>query len=530
MYVDDCNVILEADRSNIDRCHSVFQEFGVAFGLYYNWQDPKEVYIFYGPLPNDLESLGWSQGIDPNYLKLLGYFMGMGIFHEQMRKKISQKLEEGLRRSKAKFTSLAARIVLINNLILSTLWYYFTLWARDDKELEALEKIIIHFLWAEAMDTMRHRVKLNTITMPNLQGGLGVISLREQVRALISKIILWALAASNRPLLIILRGYIRQMSMKKWGCKDYSWVVVPCETLPTSQASHLLTNLCKFWNKSKKLIQHKERACMEEIKAWSLQVAGPAHIDKKVGCKFVSQKQLYVAGLRTIHDVSNQDGSLKLWKEEMGNEPSNNLRLPQIEQENAMAIRNIYIAEAIPSLGSLVWEFCMEEGQVQQTWQPGELTASTTRTFVLTNNSLHLTTPHPNPSQVVLNNIVTTQSKLVDPTMLRSFIGEYTFEAGVGASFCWRDKMDLHDATTTSIRKQLHLAPPSTHSNIQRWSNRANQPPTFHLSRNPSGSQSELRKRIYFFGRSSTRCLPPKRGGILVHLPTYRRLGALIVT
>lgn len=85
-----------------------------------------------------------------------------------MRKKISQKLEEGLRRSKAKFTSLAARIVLINNLILSTLWYYFTLWARDDKELEALEKIIIHFLWAEAMDTMRHRVKLNTITMPNL--------------------------------------------------------------------------------------------------------------------------------------------------------------------------------------------------------------------------------------------------------------------------------------------------------------------------------------------------------------------------
>lgn len=60
--------------------------------------------------------------------------------------------------------------------------------------------------------------------------------------------------------------------------------------------------------------------------------------------------------------MSNQDGSLKLWKEEMGNEPSNNLRLPQIEQENAMAIRNIYIAEAIPSLGSLVWEFCMEEG------------------------------------------------------------------------------------------------------------------------------------------------------------------------
>lgn len=53
--------------------------------------------------------------------------MGIGISHEQMREKILQQLENGLKRSKANFLSLAAQIVLINNLILSMLWYFLAL-------------------------------------------------------------------------------------------------------------------------------------------------------------------------------------------------------------------------------------------------------------------------------------------------------------------------------------------------------------------------------------------------------------------
>lgn len=88
--------------------------------------------------------MGWNWESGPNYSKLLGYFMGVGISHEQIKEKILTLLEDGLRRSKAKFTSLATRIVLINNLILSTLWYFLTLWAGDEKELESLENLIIH--------------------------------------------------------------------------------------------------------------------------------------------------------------------------------------------------------------------------------------------------------------------------------------------------------------------------------------------------------------------------------------------------
>lgn len=60
----------------------------------------------------------------------------------------------------------------------------------EEKELEAMEKLIIHFLWASSMDKARHRVELNTILLHKLKGGLGAIFLREQVRALVAKIIL----------------------------------------------------------------------------------------------------------------------------------------------------------------------------------------------------------------------------------------------------------------------------------------------------------------------------------------------------
>lgn len=79
MYANDCNVILEANKENIDRCHSIFQEFGKASSLHCNWQDPKVVYIFDGPLPPELENLGWSWETSPNYSKLLGYFMSWNL-------------------------------------------------------------------------------------------------------------------------------------------------------------------------------------------------------------------------------------------------------------------------------------------------------------------------------------------------------------------------------------------------------------------------------------------------------------------
>lgn len=215
MYADNGNVLLEANRPNIERYKDVFQDFGEVSGLHRNWLDLKAILISNDLLAPKLNSLGWTWEEGPHYSKLLECFMGIGISHEQMHEKILWQLENGLKRSMANFSSLVARIVLINNLILNTLWYFLSLWAGDEKDLEAMEKIIIHFLWVGSIDNARHGVKMNTLLLHKLKGGLRVISLCDQVRALVAKIILWAISMGNHPFQILLQQNIKEL--KKMG-------------------------------------------------------------------------------------------------------------------------------------------------------------------------------------------------------------------------------------------------------------------------------------------------------------------------
>lgn len=56
-------------------------------------------------------------------------------------------MEENIGKAKAKPSSLAAKIIPVNHLIIGALYYNLTLWAESIKELVALEMMVIQFLW-----------------------------------------------------------------------------------------------------------------------------------------------------------------------------------------------------------------------------------------------------------------------------------------------------------------------------------------------------------------------------------------------
>lgn len=53
---------------------------------------------------------------------------------------------------------------------MAALWYILTLWTGSAEELKALETNIVHYLWAGDMDTVCHKVKLNTMELPKDRG------------------------------------------------------------------------------------------------------------------------------------------------------------------------------------------------------------------------------------------------------------------------------------------------------------------------------------------------------------------------
>lgn len=104
-----------------------------------------------------------------------------------------------------------------------------------------------------------HRVKFTTIIKHKSDGGLGMISIKFQVRALAGKIIVWAISDGTHPLQIILRHVIQEMSYHKWGISDFSWVFTPYQTRSIN-ASTTISNLCVAWNSSKRHITHRSLA------------------------------------------------------------------------------------------------------------------------------------------------------------------------------------------------------------------------------------------------------------------------------
>lgn len=106
MYTDDMNLILKGNLENIQNCHSIFNQFGRASGLFCNWTSPKAVFISRNPMPQELRALNWTWETGPNHSKLLGFYIGENISHEQMVQQIQGKMEESI--GKAKPSSLAA--------------------------------------------------------------------------------------------------------------------------------------------------------------------------------------------------------------------------------------------------------------------------------------------------------------------------------------------------------------------------------------------------------------------------------------
>lgn len=127
------------------------------------------------------------------------------------------------------------------------------LWTGDENTIKAIEVKIINFLWAGQLDSARHKVDHLTVIRPKNQDGLGVLSLSDQVKALLGKTMVWTVSEKPHPLHTILKHRICELFMKCWGIPNFSWVFYPCKTLPTN-ASPICLNLYHAWNDLKTIL------------------------------------------------------------------------------------------------------------------------------------------------------------------------------------------------------------------------------------------------------------------------------------
>lgn len=125
---------------------------------------------------------------------MLGIFMAAGFSVSLMENQALSKVDACIAKMSDKHLSLAARVIVANGLILSSLWYLITLWAGDLAFFTRLQNKIEAFVWAG-----RRRVDMNTIAQCKLGGGLGLLTILDQYKAIARGIMILTLGPGHRP-------------------------------------------------------------------------------------------------------------------------------------------------------------------------------------------------------------------------------------------------------------------------------------------------------------------------------------------
>jgi len=95
--------------------------------------------------------------------------------------------------------SLAGRILVVNQVLLASMWYIAASWNPNPRMCSQIRGIVRNFIWGGRDTPTRAKVKWDTMVMPTSPGGLGIIDPRAQLEALLAKLLTRGLAPGGEP-------------------------------------------------------------------------------------------------------------------------------------------------------------------------------------------------------------------------------------------------------------------------------------------------------------------------------------------
>lgn len=139
--------------------------------------------------------------------------------------------------------------------------------------------------------------------MSKSAGGLGQIDIAAQYRAFTGSLVVWVTRPCTHPLRSILRGHINQLSHRRWGTEDLSWIVSQSGSL-TTKGSSTWRNICRSWQGLKPHIKARRPVNISEWRELPLWRPHVNHISPSgVRCNTQAQKTLRDCDLTQMDDV-----------------------------------------------------------------------------------------------------------------------------------------------------------------------------------------------------------------------------------
>jgi hypothetical protein len=197
--------MLQGEERNLRRLIQLLDEFSMASGLHINWDKSVAYWFSPNPAPPWLATFAFPWAQDGALSKLLGTAFGLNLAIQDVDSFLYDKVTKKLRYWVTTKLSLAGRAVIVNSVLMSTLWFFVSIWGGSREVIRKIKGHLRNFLWCRADHRCRMRVRWQDCCAHKNAGGLGLIDAEDALVALASKWVLKSLAPGSSSIQILLR-------------------------------------------------------------------------------------------------------------------------------------------------------------------------------------------------------------------------------------------------------------------------------------------------------------------------------------
>jgi hypothetical protein len=147
--------------------------------------------------------------------KLLGTSFGLNLDTKDVDQFLYGKITKKLDYWSIMKLSLAGRAVIYNQVLLSTLWFFITVWGGFNKILSKIRGTIRNYLWSGKEHLTRLRVCWRECCMKKKYGGLGLVDPEVVKTSVLTKWIVKAMEPGESNLQLILRYRLSRYNPQK---------------------------------------------------------------------------------------------------------------------------------------------------------------------------------------------------------------------------------------------------------------------------------------------------------------------------
>ena len=148
MFADDTLLLLDGTSDNMDRAIEVIKKFGAASGAKLNLHKSVGVWVAHTPRTwawGEEQGLKWLQPWEVT--RYLGYPFGLHIAQREKDNKMLSQVRKHLHRWATKKLSLVGRIMVSNQVILSSIWYFASCTDFSNQALKLVQATLRNYIW-----------------------------------------------------------------------------------------------------------------------------------------------------------------------------------------------------------------------------------------------------------------------------------------------------------------------------------------------------------------------------------------------